>query len=64
MMTIQTCVGFLLTLIGIHPLPFNVEAVGWRHAFAALAGGSFLGVGAMLRLRRDPAAVPIAGGRR
>ncbi|WP_158047647.1 MFS transporter [Skermanella pratensis] len=64
MLTIQTCAGFLLTLASIHLLPFVVDAVGWTHAFAVLAIGPFLGIVAMLRLRADPAARAIAGGRR
>lgn len=64
MLTIQTTQGFLLTLISIHLLPYAVDWLGWRWAFAILAIGPFLGVIAMLRLRGDPAAVKLAGGRR
>ena len=64
MLTIQTCTGFLLTLVSIHLMPFAVDAVGWTYAFAVLAVGPFLGILAMLRLRADPAAQAIAGGRR
>ncbi|QQP89333.1 MFS transporter [Skermanella sp. TT6] len=64
MLTIQTCTGFLLTLVSIHLMPFAVDAVGWTYAFAVLAVGPFLGILAMLRLRADPAARAIAGGRR
>ena len=63
MLTIQTCTGFLLTLVSIHLMPFAVDAVGWTYAFAVLAVGPFLGILAMLRLRADPAARAIAGGR-
>lgn len=62
MLTIQTCVGFLLTLVSIHLIPFVVDLVGWRYAFAILAVGPFLGIVAMLRLRGDPAAYRIAAG--
>jgi hypothetical protein len=41
-----------------------VEAVKWRYAFMILAPGPFLGVLAMLRLRRLPEAIKIAHGRR
>ncbi|WP_372395565.1 MFS transporter [Azospirillum sp. HJ39] len=64
MLTLQTCVGFLLTLVSIHLIPYAVELVGWRYAFAFLAIGPALGTLAMLRLRAHPAAVRIAGGRR
>jgi MFS family permease len=64
MLTTQTCIGFLLTLGTIHMIPWLVEAVTWRYAFAALAIGPFLGVWAMARLRAHPDAVRLAGGRR
>ena len=64
MLTLQTCVGFLLTLITIQAVPWFAEILGWRHAFAPLAIGPFLGVVAMLRLRRLPEAHKLAGGRR
>ena len=63
-LTIQTCVGFLLTMVSIELVARLVPLVGWRYAFAALAPGPFLGVVAMQRLRRLPEAVKIAQGRR
>ena len=64
MLTMQTCVGFLLTLATVHLMPTMVEAVGWHFAFAILAVGPFFGVWAMARLRAHPESVRIAGGRR
>jgi MFS family permease len=64
MLTVQTSMGFLLTLITIHVVPVLVEAVGWSHAFAFLAVGPFIGVAAMWRLRLHPESVKLAGGRR
>ncbi len=64
MLTIQTSVGFMLTLLTIHLIPPVVEAAGWPYAFAFLALGPFAGVVAMARLRRHPDAVKLAGGRR
>jgi len=63
-LTMQTCVGFLLTTISIELIPYFVRAVGWRYAFAILAPGPLLGVFAMLRLRALPEAAKIAHGRR
>jgi MFS family permease len=63
-LTMQTCVGFLLTTISIELIPYFVDAVGWQYAFAILAPGPLLGVFAMLRLRALPEAVKIAHGRR
>ncbi len=63
-LTIQTCLGFLLTTVSIELIPILVARVGWQWAFAALAPGPALGVAAMLRLRGLPEAVKIAQGRR
>lgn len=64
MLTMQTSVGFLLTLATVHLVPAMVEAVGWHFAFASLAIGPFFGVWAMARLRAHPDSACIAGGRR
>lgn len=63
-LTIQTCLGFLLTTISIELIPRFVRLVGWRYAFMILAPGPFFGVMAMLRLRALPEAAKIAQGRR
>lgn len=63
-LTLQMCVGFLLTTISIEILPKVVDVVSWRYAFMILAPGPFLGVVAMLRLRQLPEAIKIAHGRR
>ena len=63
-LTLQMCVGFLLTTISIELIPKVVEAVTWRYAFMILAPGPLFGVLAMLRLRQLPEAVKIAHGRR
>ena len=63
-LTIQTCIGFLLTTVSIKLVPYFVETVGWRYAFVVLAPGPLLGVMAMLRLRSLPEAALIAQGRR
>ena len=63
-LTLQMCVGFLLTTISIELIPKVVDLVTWRYAFIILAPGPLLGVLAMLRLRALPEAVKIAHGRR
>jgi MFS family permease len=63
MLTVQTCLGFTLTLATIHLMPAFVERLGWSGAFAVLAIGPALGCAAMLRLRRSPMAARLAGGR-
>jgi hypothetical protein len=64
MLTVQTALGFTLTLITIQALPYLVQAVGWQYAFMPLAIGPALGVWAMARLRAHPASRRLAGGRR
>jgi MFS family permease len=64
MLTVQTCLGFLLTMVSIQLLPWFSELVGWRYAFCLLAVGPFLGVVAMGRLRLRPESRRLAGGRR
>jgi len=64
MLTLQTALGFTLTLVTIHLLPHFVDAIGWRYAFVPLAIGPAIGVWAMARLRADPRSVKLAGGRR
>jgi MFS family permease len=63
-LTMQTCLGFLSTVISIELIPRFVDLVGWRYAFVILAPGPLFGVIAMLRLRGLPEAVKIAHGRR
>jgi MFS family permease len=62
-LTLQTSLGFLLTLVTIRMIPPLERWVGWEWAFAFLAIGPLLGVWAMGSLRRSPAAVRLAGGR-
>jgi MFS family permease len=64
MLTIQTCAGFLLTMLTIHLVPFLVDRIGWSHAFVFLAVGPIFGIYAMARLRQRPEASRLAGGRR
>jgi MFS family permease len=64
MLTLQTALGFTLTLVTIQLLPHWVDALGWRYAFVPLSIGPALGVWAMARLRAHPSAVRLAGGRR
>ena len=63
-LTLQMCIGFLLTTISIELIPKVVDLVTWRYAFIILAPGPLLGVLAMLRLRSLPESLKIAHGRR
>lgn len=64
MLTLQTALGFSLTLITIYALPHWVEIVGWRYAFVPLSIGPAVGVWAMARLRVRPESVRLASGQR
>lgn len=61
-LTLQTSVGFLLTMLTIRLIPPLESAVGWEWAFAILAIGPFIGAIAMLALRRSPDGKKLAGG--
>ncbi|MGI9384489.1 MAG: MFS transporter [Methyloligellaceae bacterium] len=64
MLTMQTCVGFFITLVSIQLIPLIVDGLGWDWAMASLAIGPVMGIWAMARLRRHPEAERLAGGRR
>ena len=63
-LTLQTSLGFLLTLITIRLIPPLVAWISWRWAFTFLAIGPAVGIWAMVSLRRLPAAKRLAGGKR
>ena len=64
MLTLQTCAGFLLTLVSIQLVAPMAQALSWPAAFTMLAVGPLLGCLAMGRLRASPDATRLAGGRR
>ncbi|MFV1963238.1 MAG: MFS transporter, partial [Acidimicrobiia bacterium] len=51
-LTLQTAVGFLLTLVTIRGVPMIAESLGWQWAFPWLAIGPAFGIAAMARLAR------------
>jgi sugar phosphate permease len=50
-LTVQTSVGFLLTMVSIQLIPPLVAIVGWRWVFPVLAIGPTLGIAAIRRLK-------------
>jgi MFS family permease len=62
-LTLQTSLGFLLTLVTIRLIPTLEAYFGWTWAFAFLAVGPMIGVWAMYTLRRLPQAKQLAGGK-
>lgn len=63
-LTLQTSMGFLLTLFTIRLVPPMVENFGWTWAFPILAVGPIFGVWSMRRLRQQPEATKMASGHR
>ena len=62
-LTLQTSLGFLLTLVTIRLIPAIEAYIGWTWAFAFLAIGPAMGIWAMYRLRGLPQAKQLAGGK-
>jgi MFS family permease len=63
-LTLQTSIGFALTLVSIRIVPPFVDALGWRWAFAVLVVGPIFGIWSMQRLKRLPEALKMASGNR
>ncbi len=63
-LTVQTCLGFLLTSVTIWLIPILFDGLGWRYVFLVLAPGPAFGIWAMVQLRRMPEAVRLASGHR
>ncbi len=63
-LTLQTSLGFLLTLGSIRIVPPLVDRFGWEGVFTILAIGPIFGIWSMLRLRRLPEARHMASGNR
>jgi MFS family permease len=51
-LTVQTCLGFLLTIVSIRATSAAAEWLGWQWAFLLLMPGPILGVQAMVALMR------------
>lgn len=50
-LTLQTSLGFLLTMLPMQAIPIVARATGWRWAFVILAAGPILGIAAITKLR-------------
>jgi MFS family permease len=62
-LTLQTSMGFLLTLVTVRLVPTLVDNFGWQWSFSILALGPLFGIWAMRHLRQSPDAEKLAGGR-
>src|SRR5437588_846787 len=54
-LTLQTSVGFLLTMVSIRLLPLAADVIGWQWVFLCLAPGPFIGAYALRGLVGPPA---------
>ena len=63
-LTMQTSLGFLLTLFSIRIVPPLQAWLGWEGAFVVLVLGPAFGLWSMLALRRLPEAARMASGQR
>jgi len=63
-LTMQTSLGFLLTLFSIGLIPVLATSIGWQKVFWILALGPLFGIVSMFRLRKSPDAVLLANGHR
>lgn len=61
-LTMQIAVGFTISAATIWIIPLVEQVTTWRWAFAVLALGPAVGIGAMVQLKRLPEAAKIAGG--
>jgi sugar phosphate permease len=50
-LTIQTSLGFLLTMLPMQTVPVVAQHVGWRWGFSFLALGPMVGIGAIRKLK-------------
>ena len=63
-LTMQTSLGFLLTVVTIQLIPSVLDLLGWERAFMVLALGPAVGIAGMWRLRKLPEALKLASGNR
>ncbi len=63
-LTVQTSMGFLLTLVTIRIVPLLLPSLGWEWVFVVLVPGPLFGWLSMRRLRARPEAVRMASGNR
>ncbi len=63
-LTLQTAIGFMLTVPSIRFIPLFARRVGWSFGFTILGLGPVIGIISMYRLRKHPDSRKIARGRR
>ncbi|GAF73071.1 unnamed protein product, partial [marine sediment metagenome] len=63
-LTVQTSVGFGITLISIRLLPSFVHMVSWSFTFMFLALGPLIGILSLILLRKEPDSSKIGQGKK
>jgi MFS family permease len=63
-LTVQTSVGFGITLISIRLLPSFVHTVSWSFGFTLLALGPLIGILSLILLRKEPDSTKIGQGKK
>jgi MFS family permease len=63
-LTVQTSLGYLLTLVTLRAVPLLVDGLGWAWTFPLLALGPAVGLWSMSHLRTLPEATQMASGNR
>jgi MFS family permease len=63
-LTVQTSLGFLLTMLTIYLVPALKDALGWEWVLSILAIGPVFGIWSMWKLRGLPEATKMASGNR
>jgi len=51
-LTVQTCAGFLLTMVSFRLLPAAAQTIGWQWVFLCLVPGPIFGIAALRELMR------------
>jgi len=63
-LTIQTTIGFGITLFSIQLLPSFVRLVSWTFGFTILFLGPLVGIISLILLRREPDSLNIGQGKK
>jgi len=63
-LTIQTSLGFLITLVTIRMIPVLQKMIGWEYVFSLLVLGPIFGIWSMIKLRFLPESIKMASGNR
>lgn len=63
-LTIQTSIGFGISLISIQLMPFFVHLVSWSYGFTFLVFGPIIGIFSLFLLRKEPDSTKIGQGKK